>query len=172
MIPDDVPPDAAAVATPALVVDESTVVGVVTMVVRGPAVGGGPGVVDKGTTAVVVGAAVVLLAVAFGLVTFVLNRKKLMGAVGISLALLALWGGGGFFHGVILGWLSSIDKYRYLSCTRLSSPYGGRGWLPCGWLCGGRAGIGWLRRGGPGGGRRGLAALIGRAGDGCVSDRF
>ena len=32
--------------------------------------------------------------VAFGLVTFVLNRKKLMGAVGISLALLALWGGG------------------------------------------------------------------------------
>jgi len=28
------------------------------------------------------------------LVTFVLNRKKLMGAVGISLALLALWGGG------------------------------------------------------------------------------
>jgi hypothetical protein len=35
-----------------------------------------------------------IFSVAFGLVTFVLNRKKLMGAVGISLALLALWGGG------------------------------------------------------------------------------
>ena len=35
-----------------------------------------------------------VFSVAFGLVTFVLNRKKLMGAVGISLALLALWGGG------------------------------------------------------------------------------
>lgn len=35
-----------------------------------------------------------IFAAAFGLVTFVLNRKKLMGAIGISLALLALWGGG------------------------------------------------------------------------------
>jgi hypothetical protein len=35
-----------------------------------------------------------IFSVAFGLVTFVLNRKKLMGAVGISLAILALWGGG------------------------------------------------------------------------------
>src|SRR6266481_5723005 len=35
-----------------------------------------------------------IFSVAFGLVTFVLNRKKLMGAVGITLALLALWGGG------------------------------------------------------------------------------
>ena len=35
-----------------------------------------------------------IFSVAFGLVTFVLNRKKLMGAVGISLALLALWDGG------------------------------------------------------------------------------
>ena len=31
---------------------------------------------------------------AFGLVTFVLNRHKLMGAIGISLTLLAMWGGG------------------------------------------------------------------------------
>src|SRR6266852_5979647 len=35
-----------------------------------------------------------IFSVAFGLVTFVLNHKKLMGAVGVSLALLALWGGG------------------------------------------------------------------------------
>jgi hypothetical protein len=35
-----------------------------------------------------------IFASGFGLVTFVLNRKKLMGAIGISAALLALWGGG------------------------------------------------------------------------------
>src|SRR3954470_5545063 len=29
---------------------------------------------------------------AFGLITFILNRHKLMGAIGISLTLLALWG--------------------------------------------------------------------------------
>lgn len=31
---------------------------------------------------------------AFGLLTFILNRHKLMGAIGITLTLLALWGGG------------------------------------------------------------------------------
>ena len=31
---------------------------------------------------------------AFGVITFALNRHKLMGAIGITLTLLALWGGG------------------------------------------------------------------------------
>ena len=35
-----------------------------------------------------------IFSAAFGLVTFVLNRHKLMGAIGITLTLLALWGGG------------------------------------------------------------------------------
>lgn len=34
------------------------------------------------------------ISAAFGLVTFALNRRKLMGAIGITLTLLALWGGG------------------------------------------------------------------------------
>src|SRR5438094_9827605 len=35
-----------------------------------------------------------IFSAAFGLVTFALNRHKLMGAIGITLTLLALWGGG------------------------------------------------------------------------------
>src|SRR5690242_18093801 len=35
-----------------------------------------------------------IFSAAFGLITFVLNRHKLMGAIGIMLTLLALWGGG------------------------------------------------------------------------------
>jgi sterol desaturase/sphingolipid hydroxylase (fatty acid hydroxylase superfamily) len=35
-----------------------------------------------------------IFAAAFGLITFILNRHKLMGAIGITLTLLALWGGG------------------------------------------------------------------------------
>src|SRR5215472_16632415 len=35
-----------------------------------------------------------IFSAAFGLVTFALNRHKLMGAIGISLTLLAMWGGG------------------------------------------------------------------------------
>ena len=35
-----------------------------------------------------------MFSVAFGLITFVLNRHKLMGAIGITLTLLALWAGG------------------------------------------------------------------------------
>src|ERR1700720_2651324 len=35
-----------------------------------------------------------IFSAAFGFVTFALNRHKLMGAIGISLTLLAMWGGG------------------------------------------------------------------------------
>ena len=35
-----------------------------------------------------------IFSAAFGLVTFALNRHKLMGAIGITLTLFALWGGG------------------------------------------------------------------------------
>src|SRR3954453_5542178 len=35
-----------------------------------------------------------IFSAAFGLVPFALNRHKLMGAIGITLTLLALWGGG------------------------------------------------------------------------------
>ena len=35
-----------------------------------------------------------IFSAAFGLITFVLNRHKLMGAIGITLTLLALWAGG------------------------------------------------------------------------------
>ena len=35
-----------------------------------------------------------IFSTAFGLITFILNRHKLMGAIGITLTLLALWGGG------------------------------------------------------------------------------
>src|SRR5580704_7978986 len=35
-----------------------------------------------------------IFSASFGLITFILNRHKLMGAIGISLTLLAMWGGG------------------------------------------------------------------------------
>jgi hypothetical protein len=35
-----------------------------------------------------------IFSAAFGLITFLLNRHKLRGAIGISLTLLAMWGGG------------------------------------------------------------------------------
>src|SRR3954449_7796480 len=35
-----------------------------------------------------------IFSAAFGLITFLLNRHKLIGPIGITLTLLALWGGG------------------------------------------------------------------------------